>query len=224
MNAFMVWSQIERRKICQKQPDTHNAEISKYLGRVWKTLTDDERKPFIEEAERLRVMHSRQYPDYKYRPRKKIPKSPNKTNDRHRKPIPDTNNNKEEVKDKKTYQGRKRIKVLEPRVRDAPQPRPQPTTPTTAPTTPTTPPTPPTPPTTLDTEPTIADLESLTDLLGLPTDLRVDFESLATNLDGFEASNSRSSSHFEFSTTPDLSDMLTDITGGGWTESAFAAV
>lgn len=74
MNAFMVWSQIERRKICEQQPDMHNAEISKRLGRRWKTLNDDERQPFIDEAERLRQLHMQEYPDYKYRPRKKSSK------------------------------------------------------------------------------------------------------------------------------------------------------
>ncbi|XP_045461600.1 transcription factor sem-2-like isoform X1 [Harmonia axyridis] len=71
MNAFMVWSQIERRKICEVSPDMHNAEISKKLGRRWKLLNDEERHPFIEEAERLRQLHQQEYPDYKYRPRKK---------------------------------------------------------------------------------------------------------------------------------------------------------
>lgn len=71
MNAFMVWSQIERRKICEQQPEMHNAEISKRLGKLWKTLNNDDRKPFIDEAERLRILHSQQYPNYKYRPRKK---------------------------------------------------------------------------------------------------------------------------------------------------------
>lgn len=74
MNAFMVWSQIERRKICEMQPDMHNAEISKRLGRRWKMLSEEERHPFIEEAERLRQMHLQEYPDYKYRPRKKTVK------------------------------------------------------------------------------------------------------------------------------------------------------
>lgn len=71
MNPFMVWSQIERRKICQKTPDMHNAVISKYLGSKWKSLSATEKQPFIEEAERLRQFHSREYPDYKYRPKKK---------------------------------------------------------------------------------------------------------------------------------------------------------
>jgi len=71
MNAFMVWSQIERRKIAAVQPDIHNAEISKCLGRRWRLLSEADRLPFIREAERLRELHMREYPGYKYRPRKK---------------------------------------------------------------------------------------------------------------------------------------------------------
>ena len=71
MNAFMVWSQIERRKICKIQPEVHNAEISKRLGKRWATLSSEERAPFILEAQRLRLLHMQEYPDYKYRPRKK---------------------------------------------------------------------------------------------------------------------------------------------------------
>ncbi|XP_075756995.1 transcription factor SOX-12 [Pelodiscus sinensis] len=71
MNAFMVWSQHERRKIMDQWPDMHNAEISKRLGRRWQLLQDSEKIPFVKEAERLRLKHMADYPDYKYRPRKK---------------------------------------------------------------------------------------------------------------------------------------------------------
>ncbi|KAK7083571.1 high mobility group [Halocaridina rubra] len=71
MNAFMVWSQMERREIVKYAPDMHNAEISKQLGRRWKLLSEEQRRPYRDEAERLKELHLREYPDYKYRPRKK---------------------------------------------------------------------------------------------------------------------------------------------------------
>ena len=71
MNAFMVWSQLERRKISEVSPDMHNAEISLRLGKRWKMMNDKDKKPYIDEAERLRILHMQEYPDYKYRPRKK---------------------------------------------------------------------------------------------------------------------------------------------------------
>lgn len=76
MNAFMVFSHIERKKIVELNPDIHNAEISKQLGKRWKSLDDETRKPFVDEADRLRQMHMQEYPDYKYRPRKKLKTSP----------------------------------------------------------------------------------------------------------------------------------------------------
>uniref|UniRef100_A0A1I7U6X3 Sex-determining region Y protein n=1 Tax=Caenorhabditis tropicalis TaxID=1561998 RepID=A0A1I7U6X3_9PELO len=71
LNVFMVWSQAERRKIGETQPDMHNAEISKQLGARWKKMSEEERAPYVAEAERLRKIHMEKHPNYKYQPKKK---------------------------------------------------------------------------------------------------------------------------------------------------------
>lgn len=373
MNAFMVWSQIERRKICEQQPDMHNAEISKRLGRRWKMLSEEQRQPFIDEAERLRQLHMQEYPDYKYRPRKKAvkplakmsvtgAKKAKKSTPNHHLQRNDTNNNHHPhtlstaSKDRSVTQAQQhsqihsggssraritntlslvnhsRLKVrltidrkFKDSIRSNRQASPThqqyaPPPPTVTAKVPSSPScdTPDSPesasfyddtsllldvkfnsatvtcpsgvtattttakttsaegrlgrdygshPFTLNRldsgpsvksikiepmdyddhvtikeepiecesesaatgasrageNPSLADLDSLTDLLQIPSDFKVDLDTLTTDLDSFDTASSSSGSHFEFSCTPDVSDMLSDIgVNNDWVDTSFA--
>ncbi|GLV38991.1 Sox21b [Carabus blaptoides fortunei] len=50
---------------------SNGVAVLHYIGAEWKLLSEDEKRPFIDEAKRLRAMHMKEHPDYKYRPRRK---------------------------------------------------------------------------------------------------------------------------------------------------------
>lgn len=77
MNAYMVWSRKERRRIAEEFPRMLNSEISKRLGTEWNLLAPEKKKPYIDEAKRLRMEHKKEHPEYKYQPKRKQ-KSTNK--------------------------------------------------------------------------------------------------------------------------------------------------
>ena len=71
MNAFMVWSSVERKRLAKKEPRLHNTELSRRLGHIWKTMTENEKSPFRKEADMLKMKLMEEHPDYKYKPRRR---------------------------------------------------------------------------------------------------------------------------------------------------------
>lgn len=71
MNAFMVWAQAARRALSKTHPTLHNAQLSKTLGNMWHQLSDEQKSPFISEANRLRDEHKQANPGYRYQPKRR---------------------------------------------------------------------------------------------------------------------------------------------------------
>ncbi|KAI3320820.1 high mobility group box domain-containing protein [Xylariaceae sp. AK1471] len=67
MNAFMLYRQFHYKAVTQANKHLHNGEVSKILGGRWKTLPDEEREPWVEEANARLREFKRVNPKYKHR-------------------------------------------------------------------------------------------------------------------------------------------------------------
>ena len=68
-NAFILFrcDFVAQKKIpASVEPDHRN--ISRIVGRIWKAMSDEDRRPWIEEARKERETHKRLYPQYRYSP------------------------------------------------------------------------------------------------------------------------------------------------------------
>ncbi|GAX22157.1 high mobility group protein B4 [Fistulifera solaris] len=48
MSAFLFFSVGKRKELSEKNPDMKNTGISRILGQMWRSLTDNERRPFVQ--------------------------------------------------------------------------------------------------------------------------------------------------------------------------------
>ncbi|XP_016307053.1 transcription factor Sox-19a-like isoform X1 [Sinocyclocheilus anshuiensis] len=68
MNAFILWSKIHRPALSKANPYASNCDISVQLGLEWHKLSEEQKKPYYEEARRIMAQHMEKYPDWVYQP------------------------------------------------------------------------------------------------------------------------------------------------------------
>ncbi|KAI9789327.1 MAG: hypothetical protein M1816_006216 [Peltula sp. TS41687] len=69
--AFMLYRQHFQASVVAQNPGLANPEISKIIGRQWKTEPQEVRDSWDALAEEEKARHQQQYPNYKYQPRRK---------------------------------------------------------------------------------------------------------------------------------------------------------
>ncbi|XP_009504442.2 transcription factor SOX-30 [Phalacrocorax carbo] len=69
MNAFMVWARIHRPALAKANPAANNAEISVQLGLEWSKLTEEQKQPYYDEAQKIKRRHREEFPGWVYQPR-----------------------------------------------------------------------------------------------------------------------------------------------------------
>ena len=70
MNAFIIWSQQQRRND-KENTKLNFAEQNRRIGVMWKAMTEQQKRPYFNEEERLRLQYKLDHPNYRYNPRKK---------------------------------------------------------------------------------------------------------------------------------------------------------
>ncbi|KIJ34885.1 hypothetical protein M422DRAFT_60408 [Sphaerobolus stellatus SS14] len=60
LSAYMYFSQDWRERIKTENPDASFGEVGKLLGAKWKELDEEEKKPYVEQAQADKGRHERE--------------------------------------------------------------------------------------------------------------------------------------------------------------------
>ena len=59
-NAFMLFTAANREQVKADNPDIKPTDISKKMGEMWADLSDEDKEPYVEEAEKLKAEYLQQ--------------------------------------------------------------------------------------------------------------------------------------------------------------------
>ncbi|KKA29366.1 hypothetical protein TD95_004658 [Thielaviopsis punctulata] len=69
-NAFILYRQHHQADVAAQNPGLPNPEISKIIGSQWKQESEEVKEQWKALAEEEKLRHQRQYPEYRYQPRR----------------------------------------------------------------------------------------------------------------------------------------------------------
>ncbi|KAI1471561.1 uncharacterized protein F4812DRAFT_449573 [Daldinia caldariorum] len=69
-NAFILYRQHYQGQVAARNPGLANPEISKLIGEQWREQPEEIKNNWKRLAEEEKIRHQRQYPDYRYQPRR----------------------------------------------------------------------------------------------------------------------------------------------------------
>lgn len=65
-NAFMIYASVMRKRVRSLFPEYSNQEVSKLLGALWRTASNDIKTKYQKIAEEERLLHKQLYPSFDY--------------------------------------------------------------------------------------------------------------------------------------------------------------
>ncbi|KAI5855829.1 hypothetical protein BZA05DRAFT_389804 [Tricharina praecox] len=74
-NAFILYRQHHHAAVVAQNPGKPNPEISKIIGHMWKTRSDEVKAVWQSHADEEKRQHLQRYPQYRYQPRRSVKKT-----------------------------------------------------------------------------------------------------------------------------------------------------
>ncbi|CAH1765621.1 15300_t:CDS:2, partial [Entrophospora sp. SA101] len=73
-NAFILYRREKQSEVTAKNDKLTNADVSKVISKMWWKESEQERFRWEKTADRMKLLHMQEYPDYVYKPKKSINK------------------------------------------------------------------------------------------------------------------------------------------------------
>jgi len=64
INAFLFWTKENRNKVKEQHPDVEGKDVTKLCGKLWKALSEEDKKPYVEKYEKDLARYKKELEDY----------------------------------------------------------------------------------------------------------------------------------------------------------------